>query len=114
MTNLLLRIGVAFAFLYPAINAIFDPYAWLGYFPGFMQGILPSLVLLHGFGALEVLIALWILSGKKIFVPSVIATLMLGTIVTFNLSDFQVVFRDVSIALMSAALALGAWRRDRS
>lgn len=29
--NLLLRIGVAFAFIFAALNALFNPYAWIGY-----------------------------------------------------------------------------------
>lgn len=109
--HLLLRGGVAFAFLYPAIDAFFDPYSWLGYFPKFMHGILPDAVLLHSFGAIEITIALWILSGKNIFWPSTLATLMLATITLLNLQDFQIVFRDVSIAFMSAALATSAYRR---
>ncbi|MDE1919563.1 MAG: hypothetical protein KGH56_02570 [Patescibacteria group bacterium] len=112
--HLLLRSGVAFAFLYPAIDALFDPYSWIGYFPKFMRGIVPDAVLLHSFGAVEVALALWILSGKRIFFPSVIATLMLLAIVLFNLQDFQVVFRDVPIALMAGALAVSAYRRSQS
>jgi uncharacterized membrane protein YphA (DoxX/SURF4 family) len=112
--NLLLRIGVAFAFLYPPINALIDPYSWIGYFPKFLHGVLPDMVLLHGFGVVEVLLALWVLSGKKIFWPSLIATLMLVAIVFFNLPNFQVLFRDIAIAFMSAALAFDAWQNTSS
>ena len=101
-----LRIGVAFAFLYPPINAVLDPNAWIGYFPSFMRGIVPDEILLHAFGIVEVVVALWILSGKKIFIPSVLAALMLFGIVFFNYSEMQVVFRDISIAAMAVALAL--------
>lgn len=111
--HFLVRAGVAFAFLYPAINALFDPYSWLGYFPKFMHGIVSDAVLLHGFGAFEVMLALWILSGKNIFLPSTVATLMLLAIVLFNLQDFQIVFRDVSLAAAAAALALDAYRKQR-
>ena len=111
MTHFLLRASIAFAFLYPPSNALFDPYTWLGYFPKFMHGILPDAFLLHGFGAIEVALALWILSGKNIFIPSAAATLMLLAIVLFNLQDFQIVFRDISLAAVSAALALDAYRR---
>ena len=106
ISDLVLRIGVAFAFLFPAINALSDPYSWLGYFPKFMQGVVPDLVLLHTFGAVEVVIALWILSGKRIFWPSSIATLMLLAIVFFDSDNFQILFRDLSIAAMTLALAI--------
>jgi uncharacterized membrane protein YphA (DoxX/SURF4 family) len=102
----ILRAGVTFAFLYPPINALMNPFDWIGYFPGFTRGIVPDMVLLHSFGAVEVIIALWILWGRKIFWPSVLATVMLVAIVAFNLSNFVVVFRDLSIAAASLSLAL--------
>jgi len=106
LTDLILRVGVAFAFLYPPIDAFFDPYAWIGYFPPFLHGYVPDTVLLNSFGAVEIVLALWILSGRRIFVPACLMTLMLLTIVSFNLSGFQVVFRDLAIATMALALAV--------
>lgn len=104
---LLLRVGVAFAFLYPPVSALVgDPYTWFGYFPAFLTGYLPDLVMLHLFGAVEAVVGLWILSGYRIFLPSALATLMLLAIVVFNPSQFDVVFRDLSIACMALALAL--------
>ncbi|MDB5238103.1 MAG: hypothetical protein JWM46_373 [Candidatus Kaiserbacteria bacterium] len=107
---LILRIGVAFAFLYPPISALYDPYSWLGYFPAFMHGYVPDMVLLHGFGILEVVIALWILSGRRVQYPSVLAALILLAIVIFDFSNFEVVFRDLSIA--AGALALAFFESD--
>ncbi|MBI5003924.1 hypothetical protein HZC00_02430 [Candidatus Kaiserbacteria bacterium] len=106
VADLVLRAGVAFAFLYPPISAFVDPNAWIGYFPKFLLGFVPDPVLLHGFGSIEVIIALWILSGKRIFIPACIAMLMLVAITVFNLTSFQVVFRDLSIAAMALALAI--------
>ncbi len=104
--QLLLRLGVAFAFLYPPINAFIDPYAWVGYFPSFVRDLGPEMVLLHIFGAIEIVIGLWILSGKRLFYPSLVASGMLALIVILNLGDFQVLFRDVPIALAALALAV--------
>ena len=113
LANLVLRLGLAFAFLYPPINAMSDPDSWVSYFPRFMKGYVPDLVLLHAFGALEVVIALWILSGKKIFLPSCAAALLLFGIVFFDWGGLQVLFRDLSIAAMAIALALGAWNSKK-
>ena len=105
--HVMLRIGVAFAFLYPALRAIFDPVSWLAYFPTVIRDLpIDSLVLLHGFGAIEVAIALWLLSGWKILTPALLAALMLVGIVAFNTADMDVVFRDLSIAMMAFALIL--------
>ena len=104
--DIVLRVGLAFAFLYPPLDAIVDPYSWIGYFPAFMHGFVPDMVLLHGFGLIEVVIALWILSGWKIFWPSLAALVLLLAIVAFNMPDFEVVFRDLSIAAIALALAI--------
>lgn len=105
--DLLLRLGVALSFLYPPVNALVDPYSWVGYFPAFLRGDgIPEMTLLHVFGAIEIVIGLWILSGKRIFAPSLAAAAILIAIVFFNLGDFQVLFRDISIAAMALALAV--------
>lgn len=104
--DLVLRVGVAFAFLYPPINALWNPESWIAYFPPFTRGYVPDEVLLHSFGAIEVVIALWLLSGKKIFWPSLAAAAMLVAIVVFDFYNFEVVFRDLSIAAAAIALAL--------
>ncbi len=106
LANFILRAGVAFAFLYPPIAAVFNPFDWIGYFPAFMHGYVPDMVLLHGFGLVEVIIALWILWGKNIFWPSLAATTILLMIVITDRRDFVVVFRDLSIAAASLSLAL--------
>jgi hypothetical protein len=111
LANLVLRAGAAFAFLYPPYAAFFDPVSWLGYFPPFVLNLsrglgIPDLVVLHGFGALEVLLALWVLSGKKIFYPCVIMTAILLSIVALDWGNFSVLFRDLSIAALTFGLAL--------
>ena len=112
IANLALRIGVAFALLYPPLNALIDPLAWIGYFPPFMRGFVPDEVLLHAFGIVEVIMALWILSGWRIFWPSAAATVMLVGIVVFNPTNFQVLFRDLAIAASIFALAVVSWRHE--
>ena len=110
--DLLLRLGVAFSFLFPPINAFIYPHDWVGYFPVFLRDlVVPEMVLLHVFGAVEIVIGLWILSGKRIFVPSLVATATLLGIVLVNIGDFQVLFRDLSIA--TAALALAVLNRPK-
>jgi uncharacterized membrane protein YphA (DoxX/SURF4 family) len=110
--TLILRVGVAFAFLFPPIDAFLDPYSWTGYFPSFMHGVVPDLVLLHVFGALEICLALWILSGWRMFLPSLMAALMLLAIVAFNMPQLQVLFRDLSIAAAAVALAVVSYPNE--
>ncbi|MFQ5541017.1 MAG: hypothetical protein ACE5F4_02125 [Candidatus Paceibacteria bacterium] len=102
--SFVLRAGLAFALLYPAVNSVSDPVSWLGYFPAFMLGIVPDLVLLHAFGIIEALLALWLLSGWRVRWPAAATLVLLLTIVVFNISQFQILFRDIAIAAMALAL----------
>lgn len=106
--ELLLRGALAFSFLYPAIHALFDPYAWIGYFPGFLISFAGSHgeLMLHAWGVVEVVLALLVLFGRRIFVPSVLMALALAAVIAFNPSQFPILFRDVSIALIAVVLAL--------
>lgn len=106
LADILLRVAVAFAFLYPPFNALPNPEAWVGYFPQFVAGLGDPVLLLHIFGIVEVGIALWILSGVKIWLPCIAAAALLVGIVAFNASEFQVLFRDLPIAAAALALAI--------
>lgn len=107
LSELLLRIGVAFSFMYPSISAWFSPYSWVGYFPSFIRDIVGSsdILLLHTFGFFELAIAVWILLGKRVVVPASIAAAVLLLIVIFNLGQMDILFRDIPILLMAAILA---------
>ena len=105
---LLLRIALAFSFLYPPVAALFAPESWIGYFPQVVRGVLPDPILLGVWGLLEVGIALWILSGWRIFLPSALAGILLVLIVAINLPQFEVVFRDLSLAILAFYLAYQA------
>lgn len=105
--HLILRIGLAFAFLYPPYAALSDPISWQAYFPAFVHAIpIEPLTLLHAFGVVEVALALWLLSGWRIRVPAALAGVMLVGIVAFNGPQLDVLFRDLSIAAMAIALVL--------
>lgn len=111
-SHLILRLGVAFAFLYPPYAALMDPQSWLGYFPSFVRSVpIDPLILLHSFGVIEVLIALWLISGWRIATPAILATLMLLGIVLFNWNQLDVLFRDLAIAAAALALAVNAWQQ---
>jgi len=112
----LLRVAVAFAFLYPAIDAVFEPSMWLGYLPPFATAAfhvlavplkISDVVLLHAFGLLEFALALWLLAGRSVRIPAVLMAVILFIIVGLNLdpASFSVVFRDISIALAALAIA---------
>lgn len=108
----LLRTAVAFAFLYPPIDAFFHPDSWVGFFPVFIRDQMSPSLLLSAWGIVEILIALWILSGKRIFIPSLMAALSLMLIVLFNFSLIDILFRDIAIALAAASLVWSSYTED--
>lgn len=102
----LLRIALAFAFLYPAYGMWANPNDWLGYIPVFVKNIgLSQSALLMLIAGLHLVIGLWVLSGWRIFLPSLIAAVFLGSVVYFNQHQLDVLFRDISLALVALALA---------
>ena len=103
---LILRVGLAFSFFYAAMAGFFDPNSWVGYLPLFLTKVIEGKILLLIFGGFEIILGLAIIFMEDIFYPAVIAVLMLGGIVVFNLSQFNILFRDISIILMAIALAI--------
>lgn len=108
LPGLLMRVAVAFAFIYPAVDAWFNPDSWIGYFPGFVLAIAGSNteLLLHSWGAIEIALALWVLLGTRVFIPSIIMAAALLAVVLANPGQFPILFRDISIALAALSLAL--------
>lgn len=105
--ELLLRSALAFSFLYPAVHALSDPYAWVGYIPGFVLAAFPlgEEVVLHAWGVLEAVLALWVLFGRNVFAPALVMGTVLLAVVALNLGQFTILFRDLPIAASAFALA---------
>lgn len=102
---LLLKLGVAFSFIYPAISGFINPEMWLGYVPAWIDTFLPREIFLHIFSTFEIFVAFGVLFWNKAY-PSIVAGLILLTIVLLNISEFSVVFRDIPIAIMAFAIAI--------
>ncbi|PIQ91740.1 MAG: hypothetical protein COV70_02090 [Parcubacteria group bacterium CG11_big_fil_rev_8_21_14_0_20_39_22] len=109
----ILKAGVAFTFVYAAIGGFMEPVAWIGFFPPFLNDYIPSTTLLTIWGAFEIIIAGWLLFGKKIFIPSLIATLSLAGLIFFNWAGARdIIFRDVGIFATTLALTIRSYKRQ--
>ncbi len=100
---LLLRLGLAFSFLYAGTSSLMSPNDWVGYLPAFIPQV-HRLDLLKLFSVYEIGLGLWLLTGRYVKYAALLAALTLAGVVVVNLSVFSVTFRDVS--LIFAALAL--------
>lgn len=106
LVSFLLRTGLAVVFLYAAIASFLEPMNWIGFLPQFMKDIFPAEPLLSAFSVYELFLALWLLSGKKVVWSSLLAAATLCAIIVTNITQLEIIFRD--IAILFAALALSA------
>ena len=113
LANLVLRIGLAFCFLYAGIAGFLHPEDWVGWFPRFATDAIDGAVLLNIWGVYEIVTGLWLLWGKHIFWPSLAASFSLAGLIVFNLSVMDVIFRDVTILTVAIALAIENFPRPQ-
>ena len=111
LASFLLRVGLASVFLYAAVAAFLDPAAWIGFLPSWIRSVMPMGTVLFLFSSYEVLLALWLLSNKKVIYAAGLSALTLLAIIAQNILALDLVFRDV--AILFAALALGVLSREK-
>ena len=104
LVSILLRIGIAITFLYAAVGSFLNPSSWIGFFPEWMRNLVPDNVILSFFSVYEIILGVWLISGKKLFYSALLASLTLLGIIIFNLSAFDIIFRDVAILFSAVAL----------
>ena len=104
----LLRLGLAFVFLYAAISSFISPQDWVGYFPSFMRQIAPTAILLPFFSIVELGLCGWLLSGWKVKWAALASAALLGGIVVTNPLLLPITFRDVGLIFMALSLYFAA------
>lgn len=110
VVHILLRLSIASVFLYAAVAATLQPQNWLWYIPQFATKIFPTQYLLLGFSLYQLLLSLWILSGRKTFFAACLSSLTLIAIIIVNLNALDVLFRDFAILFASLALVVGSYK----
>lgn len=100
----MLRLGLAFVFLYAAVESLLHPLEWSGFLPSFVNRLLNPNLAVRLIAVFEIVLALWLLSGKYKKYAAALSAMTLAGIILTNLSQFIVTFRDVG--LLCAALAL--------
>ncbi len=102
--SIILRIGLAIPFMYAAIAAFLHPSDWVIFFPNILRNNIKDTTLLTWWGLFEIVLSVWLVSGKRIFIPSIVATLTLASIIVINLGSSDLIFQD--IPALAAALSL--------
>ncbi|HEV2403454.1 MAG TPA: DoxX family membrane protein [Candidatus Saccharimonadales bacterium] len=100
----LLRIGLAFVFLYACVSSLEHPLEWVGFLPSFLTKVMAATTTLKIFAGYELLLGIWVLSGKFLRYSSVVCALTLAGIVILNFGQLITTFRDVGLVFMALAL----------
>ena len=111
LPSLLIRVGLAFVLIFASVEIFINPLSLIDYTPAFIFTFVPQNLFMYSFAAFETALALWLLSEKKLLIPSLITALMLFMIVVFNLDRFSILFRNVAIMFSALALASMNWRK---
>ncbi len=106
LSRWLLQLGLAFVFVYAAIDSYREPGAWSAYLPHFLTGYFSDAHVLDAFGLFQIVLAAGLFWSRTRFYAAVIATLMLFGIVVTNLASFLITFRDLGLAFTALALAV--------
>ena len=102
--RLLLRLGLAFAFLYAGIASLREPFNWVGYLPSVLTSHVHATTVLKITAIYELLLAAWLLLGRYVRHAALLTALTLAGIIVANPHALDITFRDIS--LLVAALAL--------
>jgi uncharacterized membrane protein YphA (DoxX/SURF4 family) len=107
----LLRLGLAFVLLYASAACLFDPLRFSAFMPDILPGSIEKTVCLPAFSAFEAVLALCLLTGRRLCAAALLTAATMTAIVIVNPDEFGVLFRNVAIAF--AALSLAVHERAR-
>ncbi|MDP2629588.1 MAG: DoxX family membrane protein [Candidatus Harrisonbacteria bacterium] len=100
---LLLRLGLAFVFLYAGLGGLTNPDAWIGFIPSWVSNFISLDVFLAIHAVIEIIVAILIIFNLFPKITYALATLFILGILLFYGID-EITFRDVAIFLLSLFL----------
>lgn len=103
--TLLLRVGVAFALLYPAVMSFISPEKWVSHLPPIVSTFMAPKTFLMLLAAYELLFAIIILIKPD---PGWIAGIVFLTFTltaAFTYTDFDSVYQNITMGLAALSLA---------
>lgn len=108
---LFLRLGLASVYLYAGISAILFPQNWIAFLPLFLKPFIPLETLLLLTSVIQILLAVWLLSGLKLFYAGIASAVMILGIIFLNLNALDITFRDFTIFFTSLAVVIGSTKK---
>ena len=108
-TSLILRLGLAYLFLYAGIDGLREPAVWVDYVPNVLPNLVSQMSLLDFASFLQIAVALFLLWKPMASYAALIGVGLLLGITFGNLAAFLVVFRDLALAFMALAVVVEEW-----
>lgn len=105
LARVILQAGLVAVLAYAAYSSLTKPADWTAYLPSFLINPLTPVQLARGFAVYEIVLVLWLVSGKYLQLAGLVCALTFGGIVAFNMSQLIVTFRDVGLLFMALGLA---------
>lgn len=106
ITRYLLRMAIAFAFIYAGVAGLIAPSSWVGYLPSFVSQVMSPMAAITIWSVFEIIFAGMIALGWQDKLTGLTAAALLVLMVLFNFGQISVLFRDLSLAVASTALAV--------
>ena len=103
----IIRLGLAFVFLFFGVHKFLDPLVWIGFIPPIVLKMVPfsANVFIHLQGTLELLLGVALFFGILVRYVSLIAALLLAGII-ISVGIDPIAARDVGLLSMALALAV--------
>lgn len=108
VVRILLQIGLAVTLLYAAVSQFTKPDDWTAYLPSFLPSSIAFTTAVKLMALYELVLALWLLSGRYLKIAGILCALTFGGIVVVNFSQLIITFRDFGLFFMALALVFAA------
>lgn len=106
--TLILRLGIAFVFLWFGIDKFIHTVNWIGWVPQWMQALIPFSMnaFMYGQGVIETIIGLMLLVGYKVRFASLLASITIAGVLISLIGTGQAEIMVRDTGLLAASLSL--------
>ena len=111
---LLIRIGLCIVFLYAGISALISPENWINFVPKWVEIIMSKETFLMLHSIADIVVGLWLISGIKPFYSALVSGVMLIAIISGNVSQISIIFRNFALLFADIALMVLTYKNDRT
>jgi len=104
--SLLLQFATSLYLTYVGVASLINPDIWISYFPSYIHNLTFAFVLLKLWALFLLFLAIWIMSGKRIFIPTFVATIILILTTLISLPIPEYFFHNVALTCGAFSLCI--------